>query len=653
VRKDHKTVPPGQEESGPPVRPICSADNSPNSRFGHFLSKMINNYADSAENKTECRSSEEMRAAFEAFNNLDKETRTRCRIVSMDVKALYPSMDWGEIVSAVREMILESSMEIQNVHWMEVGKYLAVKMSREEIEAEGLTHVIPRRRGLRLRKITINYLQNKKNAGKWHPARKPGRRQQKTLLALAVSYGVQAVLSNHTYMVGDVLYHQTAGGPIGLELTTSVSRPFMMKWDRLYLDRLKKVGLDMMFYERYVDDSNQAVAIPPPGATYNHETREIGIDRTLVSEDEDEEARLARVLKDVADDIMPGIKMEADHPNKNDDKKMAILDMKVWQDIQLGCILFQHFEKPMATKSIMHAASAQSASCKKSVHTQEVLRRLLNSSTNLDWATETAPIISTYMSRMMTAGYPEKYRKHTLERSLRIYDKMIKDDLEGIRPIYRPKDWNIGERRKSKRKKQHSWATMGGHVAPIFVPPTPNSELANSLKEIAEKEAEKGVWFKIVEMGGRSVQSVLERSNPTATIGCTAADCLPCRSGKGDGGNCHASGITYEVECQLCPPDRKSKYLGESSRNLYTRSKEHEQNFRTGGTKSFMKKHQKEHPAVQVRYTAKVTGRTKDCLTRQIKEAVQIRRSNVNILNSKTEWHQPALFQVQQELYRG
>ena len=195
---------------------------------------------------------------------------------------------------------------------LEVGKYLAVKMSREEIEAEGLTHVIPRRRGLRLRKITINYLQNKKNAGKWHPARKPGRRQQKTLLALAVSYGVHAVLSNHTYMVGDVMYHQTAGGPIGLELTTSVSRPFMMKWDRLYLDRLKKVGLDMMFYERYVDDSNQAVAIPPPGATYNHETRKIVIDRTLVSEDEDEEARLARVLKDVADDIMPGIKMEAD-----------------------------------------------------------------------------------------------------------------------------------------------------------------------------------------------------------------------------------------------------------------------------------------------------------------------------------------------------
>jgi hypothetical protein len=71
------------------------------------------------------------------------------------------------------------------------------------------------------------------------------------------------------------------------------------------------------------------------------------------------------MLKNIAADIMPGIKMEADHLKKNDDKKMAILDMKVWQDIQQGCILLQHFEKPMATKSITHAASAQSASCKK------------------------------------------------------------------------------------------------------------------------------------------------------------------------------------------------------------------------------------------------------------------------------------------------
>ena len=81
----------------------------------------------------------------------------------MDVKALYPSMSWTEIVMSIREMIINSEMDILNVDWMEVGKYLAVMMSKDEIEAEGLSNEVPKRRGIRLRKITINnYLQQKK-----------------------------------------------------------------------------------------------------------------------------------------------------------------------------------------------------------------------------------------------------------------------------------------------------------------------------------------------------------------------------------------------------------------------------------------------------------------------------------------------------------
>jgi hypothetical protein len=41
-------------------------------------------------------------------------------------------------------------------------------------------------------------------------------------------------------------------------------------------------------------------------------------------------------------------------------------------------------------------------------------------------------------------------------------------------------------------------------VAPIFVPPTPNGELAARLRKTAATEAEAGVNFRIVETGGRS-----------------------------------------------------------------------------------------------------------------------------------------------------
>ena len=46
--------------------------------------------------------------------------------------------------------------------------------------------------------------------------------------------------------------------------------------------------------------------------------------------DECEDARLSRVLKDIANNVMEGIEMEADFPSKNQDGKLPVLDLKVW-----------------------------------------------------------------------------------------------------------------------------------------------------------------------------------------------------------------------------------------------------------------------------------------------------------------------------------
>ena len=50
--------------------------------------------------------------------------------------------------------------------------------------------------------------------------------------------------------------------------------------------------------------------------------------------------------------------------------------------------------------------------------------------------------------------------------------------------------------------------------------------------------------------------------------------------------------MNYELKCMLCPDQNKSVYIGESSRNLYTRSREHLSNYRSGLSTSFMAKHQ-------------------------------------------------------------
>jgi hypothetical protein len=150
------------------------------------------------------------------------------------------------------------------------------------------------------------------------------------------------------------------------------------------------------------------------------------------------------------------------------------------------------------------------------------------------------------------------------------------------------------------------------------------------------------------------MRRVLQVSNPLESAGCDSPDCLPCKDGRGEGGNCRGCGTNYEIECQLCPDDQKSKYIGESSRNIYTRSNEHVARYRAGKVTSFMAKHQTAaHQGQEGDYKARVTASTRDCLTRQVREAVLIRRCQVPVLNGKTEWHQPPLFRVQSEIERG
>ena len=150
------------------------------------------------------------------------------------------------------------------------------------------------------------------------------------------------------------------------------------------------------------------------------------------------------------------------------------------------------------------------------------------------------------------------------------------------------------------------------------------------------------------------MKNTVQKSNPTATAGCGDEQCIACKAGRGDGGNCRSSSINYQVDCLLCPADNRSRYIGESARNLFSRGKEHLGRYRNRDKKSFMHKHQsREHQGSPGDYTAKVTGSSKDCLTRQVREAVLIRRCQVPVLNSKTEWHQPALWQIRNELYQG
>ena len=164
------------------------------------------------------------------------------------------------------------------------------------------------------------------------------------------------------------------------------------------------------------------------------------------------------------------------------------------------------------------------------------------------------------------------------------------------------------------------------------------------MRKVAQEANKEGIKFNVIESGGIRIKQILQKSNPTATPGCDKEDCLCCKEEKGGGGQCHRANINYEVICKLCPEE--TKYIGESSKNLHTRMDQHQ------GREGFMRKHMEEkHSGQEANFKPRVTHVNKHCLTRQIREGVLIRH-NKHSLNSKSEWHLPAVFRVQNEIIR-
>ena len=148
---------------------------------------------------------------------------------------------------------------------------------------------------------------------------------------------------------------------------------------------------------------------------------------------------------------------------------------------------------------------------------------------------------------------------------------------------------------------------------------------------------------------------------------CGREDCHPCEGNPGKKSNCKQSSILYESKCKVCNPDLKGSsqkeelqsrvgiYYGETSRSLYERSKEHvrdAESFSEGShiIKHWMKHHQDEE---KPEFIFSVLKTFRDCLSRQVSEAIKIHYSRDKLLNSKNEYNANCLTRVvvEEEVY--
>ena len=95
------------------------------------------------------------------------------------------------------------------------------------------------------------------------------------------------------------------------------------------------------------------------------------------------------------------------------------------------------------------------------------------------------------------------------------FEKMVKTEQEGGRPINRPRSWKTDMRQKQKHLKKRNWFRNGGHHVPLFVPHTPGSQLAKKIRA-KEEENNQGrkIRFLVCEVGGTKIHNINWKPNP-------------------------------------------------------------------------------------------------------------------------------------------
>ena len=193
----------------------------------------------------------------------------------------------------------------------------------------------------------------------------------------------------------------------------------------------------------------------------------------------------------------------------------------------------------------------------------------------------------------------------------------------------------------------------------VFVPSTKGSMLVKSLREDEDRmELLTGFRVKYQEAGGSPLSNAFDKNLGTGQP-CGREECPICKQAENEE-DCKARNITYESKCKLCnpksshqeddedahpsgrkPTPREGIYIGESSRSIHERAVEHLRDAKSFSTKSHIVKHwMNAHPSLPSPPAMEfsVTGRFKDCLSRQISEALMINNSTDVLLNSKGEY---------------
>ena len=227
---------------------------------------------------------------------------------------------------------------------------------------------------------------------------------------------------HHIFHFNGKLYKQVQGGAIGVGLAGEVANLFMVWWDRQLKQKLTERNIMPVMYSRYVDDVDLVAKGMDPESMEN-------------------EKQTMETIQVIANSVHPSIRVTIDYPSKHENKRMAVLDVEQWIDIisidghQKPQILNSHYMKRMSNRKVISKSSALSYTTKINVLVADLVRIMRNVSPLLD-KTERTSHVQYFIKRMQLSGYNINDRLKVYNLAKARYNKIIKEDQDGLVPMY-------------------------------------------------------------------------------------------------------------------------------------------------------------------------------------------------------------------------
>ena len=676
--KDHK---PGSDK---PVRPLCRSAESPNGPLSELTSDVMNIVANELNSRqlTEVKSTEEMCSILDSINDRvqpDFSCLEACGVIeqnllsshnlsqhpdhlpelvigSMDVKALYPSLDIDHSSQIIEKLISESQVNF-DCDVLDMALHIAATNTQLQINNYGLKEVIHTRRfkhGVRptiISKSVTGTEKEREESNSWiPPVRAPTLAETKQMLALVISQAVNLVMKSHVYTNSDTIWKQLFGGAIGIRATCEVAKLVMLEHDRILWNKVEEAGITKIDSGRYVDDENPTFKPTPFGARLVNGKIQVIPEHIVSDKQVPHDKRTFNLVLEIANSIWEHIQFTMEVPSDSETGYIPVLDMQVAIN-QIGQVTRRFYTKPMNTPFTILARSAHSWQTKRSTLTQEGVRRMLNTSVNTPIEHRNT-ILSEWDMKMNLSGYNKSFRGNVIANAIKIYNQKLLTAQQGGQPVHRPTGWNASDREMQKHVNKHTWyhgKSKVSNQAPLIIDATSSGKLESELKTIlSDASKTTGINIKLCVRGGRKI-SKNAQSDPFASRLCSRNSCKVCTSTDSQGG-CKQASIGYVLSCDPCADSEiEATYHGESSKSAFERGTQHAKGLLKKAEDNPIWKHSEIHHQGdnKIWFSMKVTGRFAKPMIRQENEAIRIRESNsVHEMNSRSEYHQPVIIRL-------